>query len=412
MDRRRFLKKGSMGTLLSIVGPSVAGAELREARTDEPLRCAVIGFGPQGRDIAAAIEDIPEMALEAICDDYPIMLRRAQRSNPDTKRVPDYRAVLDDPAVQAVFIATPTHLHRHVAIDALAAGKHVYCEAPMAATVDDARAMAEAAASSPDQVFQVGLHLRTEPQYRSVFGFIRSGALGKPLYGKAQWHAKDSWRRPTSDPARQKAMDWRLDPELSLGMVGELGLQQIDGSNWVFAGFPTAVHGFSSRLFWNDGRTVPDTVQTVFEYEGGQRLMWDATLASSFDSAYELYYGSDATIMLREQKAWMFKEVDAPQLGWEVYARRDRFYKETGIALLANATKLDAIGTDPTADDPNQKSPLWHALKAFADNYFFGPFPPVADANLGFATTVLAVAARDAVRTGNRVTIEPSEYLP
>ena len=408
MDRRRFLKNGSMGTLLSLVGPTVASAS---RPTDETVSCAVIGFGPWGRDIAAAIEDIPEMSLSAICDDYPIMLRRAQRAHPDTVRHADCRAVLDDPTIQAVFVATPTHLHRQIVIDALAAGKHVYCEAPMAASIDDARAIAQAALAVPGQIFQVGLHLRTEPQYRSVFGFIRSGALGKPLYGKAQWHNKDSWRRPTSDASRQKAQDWRLDPEVTLGMIGELGLQQLDGANWVFGGYPTAVTGFSSTLFWNDGRSVPDTVQAVFEYEGGQRLLWDATLASSFDSAYELFYGSDSTIMMRDQKAWMFKEVDAPMLGWEVYARRDRFYRETGIALLANATKLDAIGQDPTADDPNRKSPLWHALKAFADNVFFGPFPPVADAHLGFATTVLAVASRDAVRQGGRVAIDPASYL-
>jgi len=139
-------------------------------------------------------------------------------------------------------------------------------------------------------------------------------------------------------------------------------------------------------------------------------MLWNGTLLSSFDAAYEVFQGNDSSIMLRDQKAWMFKEVDAPAIGWEIYARKDKFYKETGIALIANATKLEAQGLDPTADDPNRKSPLWHALKAFADNYAFGPYPPVADHALGFASTVLAVRARQAVAEGRRVVIDPSEY--
>jgi len=97
-------------------------------------------------------------------------------------------------------------------------------------------------------------------------------------------------------------------------------------------------------------------------------------------------------------------------LGWEVYARKDKFYKETGIALLANATKLDALGQDPTEDDPNAKPPIWHALKAFADNLTYGPFPAIADARLGFESTVVAIKANEAVQEGKRVEISDDLY--
>jgi len=416
MDRRRFLYN-SIGTLIGLAGSgdalraAAAPARVRRLDADEQVACALVGFGEWGREIAIQVEDVPELRLAAICDEYPVMLRRAERSHPDAARHDSVDAVLDDPAIQAVLVATPTHRHREIVEKALAAGKHVYCEAPMAASVEDARAIAQAAAAAPGQIFQVGLHLRTEPQYRSVFQFIRSGALGRSVMGRAQWHAKESWRRASPDPERQAAQNWRLDPAVSLGLVGETGTQQLDAANWVFGDYPIAVTGFGATLFWEDGRSMPDTVQAVFEYPGGQRMLWNGTLVSSFDAAHEVFYGSDSTIMLRDQKAWMFKEVDAPMLGWEVYARKDKFYKETGIALIANATKLEALGQDPTADDPNQKSPLWHALKAFADNFFFGPYPPVADHALGFATTVLAVRARQAVEEQRRIEIDPAEYL-
>ena len=92
------------------------------------------------------------------------------------------------------------------------------------------------------------------------------------------------------------------------------------------------------------------------------------TLANSFDSEYEMFYGTDSAVMLRENKAWMFKEVDSPLLGWEVYARKDTFYKETGVALVANATKLKAQGNKPVEEAPFADTPLHYALDNFLTN--------------------------------------------
>lgn len=418
MDRRLFLKKGSMaGSLMGLIGGPeayrIVSEPLEKLRTppaDEVIRCGLVGFGQWGRTIGETLDDLPEVELTAICDTYAPMLRRARRSHPDATRHESYQELLDNPEIDAILVATPTHLHRQVVVDALAAGKHVYCESPMAHTVEDARAIGEAANAAPDQIFQVGLHLRSEPQYRSVFQFIRSGAIGDTLKARAQWHTKESWRRASPNREREIAQNWRLDHDLSLGLVGEAGLAQIDAANWMMGSFPSSVTGFGSVLLWEDGRQVPDTVQAIFGYPGGRNLLFDASLGTSFDANYETFYGSFSTIMLRDQKGWMFKEVDAPMLGWEVYARKDKFYKETGVALVANATKLDALGQDPTADDPNLKSPLWHGLKAFSDNFFFGPYPALADQNLGFAMTVLADAAKRSIATGSRVDIPDEAY--
>ena len=73
--------------------------------------------------------------------------------------------LLDRDDVQAVVVATPTHLHRAIAIDALEAGKHVYCEAPLAASIDDARAIPQAARGA-STVFQTGLQGRSNPIYK------------------------------------------------------------------------------------------------------------------------------------------------------------------------------------------------------------------------------------------------------
>ncbi|MBO6576035.1 MAG: Gfo/Idh/MocA family oxidoreductase [Rhodothermales bacterium] len=418
MDRRNFLKKTSLGSIAGLVGVRDAYRIVadrpeftRRPPPDEVVRCGLIGFGTWGRNIAEQLDDLPEMQLTAICDTYGPMLRRAQRSHPDATRHEDYTELLSNPDIDAILVATPTHQHRQVVIDALSAGKHVYCESPMAHTVEDARAIAQAANEHPDQIFQVGLHLRSEPQYRSVFQFIRSGAIGDAVMARAQWNTKESWRRASPNREREIAQNWRLDPDLSLGLIGEAGLGQIDAVCWMMGGMPTSVAGFGSTLLWTDGRQVPDTEQAVYTFPSGANLMYNATLASSFDAAYENYYGSFSTIMMRDQKGWMFKEVDAPMLGWEVYARKDKFYKETGVALVANATKLDALGQDATDDDPNRKDPIWHGFKAFSDNFFFGPYPAMAGQDLGFAMVVLADATRRAVREGTRIAIADEDYL-
>jgi predicted dehydrogenase len=414
-SRRNFLKTGALGTLSGVMAsaeriPAAAAEILGNRKLDDPFPCAVIGYGEWGREIAAAIADIEELKLAAICDNFPLMLRRAQREHPQAARIADYREVLDNPEIVAVFIATATHEHKDLVLDALQAGKHVYCEAPLAHTIEDARTIAKAGLAAKGQIFQAGMLYRTEPQYRSVFGFVRSGAIGRLAMSRSQWHSKQSWRRTSSDGARAEALNWRTNEALSLGLIGEIGVQQIDVTSWILGSRPKAVSGFGGIMYWNDGRTVKDTIQAIIEYPGGENLMFDATLVSGFDAAYDLLFGNDATIILRDEKAWMFKEVDAPMLGWEVYARKDRFYKETGIALLANATKLDALGQDPTADDPNAKPPIWHACKAFADNLIYGPFPPVADAQLGFECAVLAIKANEAVQNNTRVEIPDELY--
>lgn len=370
-NRRDFIKGGSMATLMALLG----GVELTaqtvpapaEDTSDRPkLKCGVIGFGNWGREITSTLGRLPHAEVAMVCDNYDPTLKRAAKAAPRAKAVKDFRRILDAAEIQAVLIATPSHLHKDIAVAALQAGKHVYCEAPLASTIDDARAIAKAAKAAPQQLFQAGLLYRSDPQRHFLLPFIRSGALGRTVMARAQWHKKQSWRGTSPNPAREQEMNWRLSHATSAGLLGEYGIHQVDSASWFIGARPLSVTGFGSVLFWKDGREVPDTIQAMFEYPNGVNLIYHATLANSFDSEYEMYYGSDAAVMLRDGKAWMFKEVDAPLLGWEVYANKDSFYKETGIALSANATKLNKGGGKPgEADTP---TPLFSALDAFATN--------------------------------------------
>jgi predicted dehydrogenase len=297
-------------------------------------------------------------------------MRRAGEEAPKAKQYPDYKQLLADPSVQAVVVATPTGLHRDIVVDALAAGKHVYCEAPLGGTIEDAKAIAKAARDAVKVVFQAGLQERSHPQRNFLVPFIRSGAIGANVMGRAQWHKKDSWARTAANPDREKALNWRLDQNTSPGLLGEVGIHQIDAAAWFLKNRPLAVTGFSSTILWkgDHGRDVPDTVQAVFEFPEGANFLYDATLCNSFDGQLEVYCGASAAVMVRDCKAWLFKEVDADLLGWEVYARKDVFYKETGIALIANGSKQTALGGDAVSLNPYPHPPLYYALEAFTAN--------------------------------------------
>jgi predicted dehydrogenase len=438
-NRRDFLKGGSIATLTTLLGGVQLLAQPAPDTESKPagpkVKCAVIGLGAWGREILATLGRLPQAEIAGICDTYPAFLRRSAGAAPGAISTEDYRTLLSNAEIKAVVVATATHQHKEIVLAALQAGKHVYCEAPLANGIADAREIALAAKAATRQIFQAGLQLRSDPQRHFLLPFIRSGALGKPTMTRAQWHKKQSWRSASPNPEREKAMNWRLNQATSLGLIGEIGLHSLDQAGWFLDAQPVSVTGFGSIAFWKDGRDVPDTVQAIVEYPGGVRLIYDCTLANSFDSEYEVYYGSDAAIMIRENKAWLFKEVDSPLLGWEVYARKDSFYKETGIALVANATKPAAQGNKPAAEPP-ANSPLYYALEAFLRNSHelstavedftsvFGSDDPAALAEHlakvhrsaaagyveGFQATVTAIKTNEAILTGERIALKPEWY--
>jgi len=442
LTRRDFLAGGSLATFMGLLGGVELVAQPEEAAKDEApptpankVKCAVIGCGVWGREIVSTLSRIPTAQVVALCDKYPAYLKRAARLAPEAKPIEDYRKILEDQDIPVVIVATPSHLHKPVALEALQAGKHVYCEAPLATTLEDAKAIALAAKHSPKLHFQTGLHFRSDPQRPFVLNFIRSGATGKTIMARSQWHKKQSWRFTAPDPEREKEINWRLDPQTSLGLVGEIGIHQIDSASWFLGARPTAVTGFGSLMLWNDGRVVPDTIQTLFEYPDGVRFQHDCTLANSFDSDYEAYYGSDAAILIRGSKAWMFKEVDAPALGWEVYARKETFYKETGIALMVGASKQQALTEEP-AQDAAKPTALQHALtnflrnandlssaaedfttnfgsddpKALLEHLATVPRQPHAGYREGFEAAVMALKAHEAIATGRRIELKPEWF--
>lgn len=429
LNRRDFFRGASMAGVMAMMGaipltaeeaakaagekvlpPPKVDPNYKEKPVGPPVKFGIIGLGAHGREIITHLAKLPNAPVVAICDHYKQSIKRATESVPSAKTYASAAELLADKEVQAVVIATPTHEHRDLALAALQAGKHVYLEAPMAHTIDDARIIAKAAVALPaQQIFQVGHQMRENPQHHHVLKFIRTGATGKAAMGRGQWNKKTSWRRASPNSDREKALNWRLSRETSLGLVGEVGLHSLDVAAWYFNSLPVAITGFGGIMQWQDGRDVADTAQLVAEFANGVRHSWSATLANSFEGEHDIFFGSSAAVLIRDNKAWMFKETDAELLGWEVYARKEDFLTDSGIALVANATKILAQGKKPAEAASETDSPIRYALEKFVGHVNDGT-KPEASAEVGFRGVVMAVKANEAVTQGRRIEIPIELY--
>jgi predicted dehydrogenase len=399
-DRRTFLLQ-TAGTLAGIsLLPDAVSAE--PIRLEAPTRVGLIGAGRQGRAIIGELQKIPDVTIGMVCDTSPARLRTALERAPGAEGVPDYRAVLGKADIDAVILATPTHLHRAIALEAIAAGKPLYLEVPIAHTVEDARAIAEAAERSTALVY-AGLQGRANPSYQRARSLMGSDAMRDPVSLYGQYHRKTSWRFPASEPGTERAVNWRLDPEVSTGLAGEIGTTQFDVASWMLGGLPSRITGAGALRFHKDGRTVPDTVHADLTWDNGVAMHWQATLANSYGGHYETVHAVNAAIKLAWTHAWLFKEPDAPTQGWEVYATRQQFFNDEGIVLVADATKLSAQGALKKGAGLPYTS-LYYALADYLSCVTKGT-PPTCTARDGARATALGVLANRAILTGETVAV-------
>lgn len=406
VDRRTFLKTGAGAAAVIALMPELTLASTFSSA--DPLQIALVGAGRQGRAILTELQKLAGAKVIAVCDSDDSRLQSGLRRTQNAEAFADYRQMLDKKKdIQAIVIATPTHLHKQIALDAIAAGKHVYCEGPLAHTAEEAKAIAQAATRAKT-AFAVGHEARSNPVYKLARTFFKTDAFRDMISMYAQHHQKNSWRIASSDGARDKEVNWRLDPAVSLGLAGELGSHQLDVYHWWLGSYPKTVRGNGAiRVYKDDGRKVADTVSCDFAFDDGARLHYQATLANSYLGRHEAFFGSNAAFKMAWTHGWMFKEADAPTQGWEVYANRQQFHSDEGITLIADATKLASQGKlKEGVGLPN--SPLYYALEEFLKSAIESK-PAACSAEEGARAAIVAIAANKAVVTGSEVAISEAD---
>lgn len=203
---------------------------------EKTVRFGVISASGMAQAHMAAIRDNRRARLAAVCDIDPDKARQVAEAFQVADIYTDYRDLLRNPDLDAVVICTPDQLHREMTVAALAAGKHVLCEKPMALTLEDCRAMIEAGRSSGRKLM-IGQICRYTPGFRTAKNLIDKGEIGELFYVESEY-AHDYSR------ILQGPHQWRSDP-LRHGYLGG-GCHAVDLLRWI-AGDPYEVTAYANK---------------------------------------------------------------------------------------------------------------------------------------------------------------------
>jgi predicted dehydrogenase len=264
LDRRHFLI-GSLSA--AALAPRAAAVP-----AGDTITAGFIGTGGRAQNLMGQTLENPGVKIIALCDIKPDRLDKAatmaSRDNPATFR--DYHELLERKDVDAVFIATPCDLHVEMAIAALQAGKHVYCEKPVGITPESIQKLINTARSSKT-VFQVGQQMRSFPTLRQIIAKVHAEAAGKIIFVKAQRHASDDLAHDG------RSADWFFFRERSGDVITEMSVHNLDVCNWVTNSRPERAAGFGGTLLWKDqppGRTNMDGYTLSYDYANGVKMSY------------------------------------------------------------------------------------------------------------------------------------------
>ena len=284
---------------------SVAGAPLLRhsafgQAASEAIGTGIIGAGNRGSYLLKMVLDQPGAKVVVVCDIKPDRLDRAAstaaRDKPAT--FTDYRRLLERKEVEAIFIASPCDLHVEMAIAALRAGKHVYCEKPVGVTPESIGELLRVARDAKT-VFQVGQQRRSDPRLQKTIAKIHQGVAGKVILVKAQRHS-------SNDLAHDgPSADWFFNARRSGDLIVENAVHNLDVCNWAIQSRPERAAGFGGTLLWvNDppGRTNMDGYTLSYEYANGVKLSFTQLAfhpaGLPFNGQHTYIYGTEGAVDL------------------------------------------------------------------------------------------------------------------
>jgi len=308
--RRQFLKlAGATAGATSVLARSelLAAQPAKPVSPNERIRIALLGAGGMGQGDTETALKVPGVELVAAADIYDGRFEECRKKfGKDLQTTRDYRELLARKDVDAVIVASPDHWHAQITIDALEAGKDVYCEKPMMHAIDEGVRMLEAQKKT-GRILQVGSQCVSSIVYGKARELFTSGAIGQvnliegwtnrnSVMGALHWPIpKDAspqtidWdrflgaapKRPF-EPAR--LFRWRLYNDYGTGITGDLFVHLFSGLHLVTgAAGPSRVFCSGGLRYWTDGREIPDVMVAVFDYPAhGTTPAFNLTLKVNF----------------------------------------------------------------------------------------------------------------------------------
>jgi predicted dehydrogenase len=334
VTRRDFLQKSAttaaaVGTVSALAAPAIA----QNTNNIERLR---IGFiGPGGRGLSGHVsplcrlrKDGAKIDLVGVNDVYTKNADKAfdmikTETGQEPKRYADYREMLADKDIDAVCIGTPDHWHAKQTIDALEAGKHVYCEKPMTHSIDEAFAVVDAWKKS-GKVMQVGVQSTALPVWGKTNERLRDGEIGKVLMFQTEFFRNSDlgqWRYyPLEKEMTPETINWKAWLGVEEGLAPDMPFDRAIYAQWrrfwpfgsgmytdLFVHrttsmlkatglrYPRRVVGAGGIFLEYDGRDVPDVATVVADYDEGVQGLITATMCCANTPITQLirgHYGS------------------------------------------------------------------------------------------------------------------------
>ena len=343
--RRDFIKNsliaGEAAAIALAMGDQLlAAAEplITSKRSDgTPYKIGIVGCGNRSKAHIAALNDVAEIEIAALCDVVAHKMdQRAELIKKKTvpQKYTELEKMLAQADLDAVAIVLPNYLHKMATIAALQAGKHVFCEKPMALTVADCNEMI-AASEKARKAIQIGTQRRHGPAFIKAVDEIRKAPVGKILSSAVNSYRGD-WRVPAADEYAPGVKYWRLNQEQCGGVVYEMGAHTIDLNNWIFDSEPVTVVSLQGV---NDLTLRPrdsmDYGGVLVRYANDAMMNYGGNLYTHGPAASDYFFAEKGTIALGEGKLDI------------------NYGHGTGIpgqSPLAAPTSIELAGGDGTAD--------------------------------------------------------------
>ncbi|MBR5802442.1 MAG: Gfo/Idh/MocA family oxidoreductase [Alistipes sp.] len=304
MNRKEFLsdcgKIGFAGVTLSLFPwlQSCSDKAKQEVK-GEKARIGIIGTGSRGCFHIKHLVQMPNVEVVALCDNYRPHLEDAAQYYPKAKLYDDYRRLLEQRDVEGVIIATPLYLHAPMTLDALSAGKRVFCEKSMGYTLDECLEVYNKRKETNGVLF-IGQQRLFDPKYIKAMSMIHEGKIGDVVGVRNYWYRNNNWRRDVPSPELERHINWRLYSEYSRGLMTELACHQLQNGSWALGMLPEQVMGSGHLVHWlkEDKRDVYDCVSAIFTYPNGVNMTFESIISNKHFGMGEQILGTNGTIDL------------------------------------------------------------------------------------------------------------------
>ncbi len=284
VNRRRFLGCSAAASLALTQGnlAEAAGVGVEDA----PVRLGLIGVGNRGTALLRGLLELKGASIAAVCDAEPKhrlrgqgIVEKASGHRPDA--YDDPRRVLDRTDIEAVAIALPCDLHEPLYRDAIAAGKHLYAEKPLALGLAACDRLAAAAAKDPDLIVHVGFQRRSNPRYREAIERIGRGELGPLVEARAAWSSSNG---PMTGHGgwlgrRERSGDWMVEQAVHVW----------DVLYWIKGELPARASGWGRRGLFarpDPQRDVTDHYAVELEWADGFRASFAQSWIAPADEGF------------------------------------------------------------------------------------------------------------------------------